>query len=417
MSSLPRHFDWQRFPHSWEKQVGSHSFGVAYTSGRDHLIRTEGHDYRNLDGRGPDKGGNFQLIRHEYSETSNYAVGSDPLNVSTYPLLRGDFGTWYRGPQLAYAFDVGVGSSVWPAVSSSSDISLSALGTTYISRVLPTNPVADLATFIGELREGLPKLAIQTFRQRSSRAKAAGGDYLNYQFGWKPLISDLQKFSKAVKNQEKILKQYERNSGKIVKRKRIFQDDVDVSVSTYSAKPSPDPYFWIHHYVIPGTMTATVTSKTKRWFSGAFTYYLEPTKVGDRNLWSQRANKLFGTRLTPEVVWNLAPWSWAADWVGNTGDVLHNVSAFANDGLVMPYAYVMEEKSVTHKYELKGVRFPRIENAPEVPYNFEQSFTTIVKKRLKATPYGFGLIPELDFSSRQWAIIAALGLSRSGKHK
>jgi hypothetical protein len=47
------------------------------------------------------------------------------------------------------------------------------------------------------------------------------------------------------------------------------------------------------------------------------------------------------------------------------------------------------------------------------PVQLSQTFGTIQKIRRKATPYGFGLNPN-TFSTRQWAIIAALGLTFGG---
>lgn len=420
MSSLPRRSVWSSHPHPWQQVVGTYSSGIINTSGENILFKSEGHsDYRNSSG--PDNGGDFSLVRNDYSETSNFAVGANSSDVNSYPKWLGDFGTWYQGPQFAIAANVRPGNQPfwgdarWPCPPTT-DNQLYGLGTTYISKVLPTNPMVDLATAVGELREGIPKLGLESLRKRSGRAKAAGSDYLNYEFGWKPLVSDAKKLAHAVKNQDDILRQYERNSGKVVKRKRTFTDTETVEVYTYpGVRPAHDAYFWIGTYVTPGVLTITITYKVKRWFSGAFTYYLEPDKGINRGIWSQKANKLYGTRLTPETLWNLTPWSWALDWFGNTGDVLKNVSAFANDGLVMPYAYVMEQSSCEIKYNLRGVTYPRMTNAPIGPYDFEQIFTKTAKRRLKATPYGFGLNPDLQFTNRQKAIVAALGLTKGRK--
>jgi hypothetical protein len=113
-------------------------------------------------------------------------------------------------------------------------------------------------------------------------------------------------------------------------------------------------------------------------------------------------------QLTPEVLWNLSPWSWAADWFANTGDVLHNISAFRDDGLVMPYAYIMRKRTHIVEQDLDGYTLRRLGPQPGV----SQRFTTTVKSRHKATPWGFGLNP-LSFTVRQWAITTALGLSKS----
>lgn len=116
---------------------------------------------------------------------------------------------------------------------------------------------------------------------------------------------------------------------------------------------------------------------------------------------------MFGLRLDPELLWNLAPWSWALDWVGNYGDVIGNISAFTQDGLVMNYGYMMEHITVDTSYVLVGLALKG--NASDV--NPIQVISQEVKSRRRATPYGFGKNPD-SFSNRQWSIIAALGISK-----
>jgi hypothetical protein len=56
-------------------------------------------------------------------------------------------------------------------------------------RMAPSVGEFSLSTFLGELREGLPRL-VPDLLTRAKTAKAAGGDYLNVEFGWKPLLND-----------------------------------------------------------------------------------------------------------------------------------------------------------------------------------------------------------------------------------
>jgi len=126
--------------------------------------------------------------------------------------------------------------------------------------------------------------------------------------------------------------------------------------------------------------------------------------------WDAEANKLLGTRLTPATVWNLAPWSWALDWFTNTGDVVTNLSAFANDGLCLRYGYIMEEVSTRNTGCWQG--YINTRDSANVFIKIEESFGSTTKKRQPATPFGFGL--ELgSFTPRQMAITAALGLSNA----
>jgi hypothetical protein len=125
---------------------------------------------------------------------------------------------------------------------------------------------------------------------------------------------------------------------------------------------------------------------------------------------SAQANKLFGTRLTPATLWELTPWSWAADWFGNIGDIIHNASALGDDGLVIRYGYIMDSYESIVTYTQEG---PIGINHGPVINSLSLTRIHTLKRRYRATPYGFGLIPA-DFTTRQKAIVAALGISRSG---
>jgi len=147
-----------------------------------------------------------------------------------------------------------------------------------------------------------------------------------------------------------------------------------------------------------------------RWFSGAFTYYFPHEIAGSKRMADAAilAQRL-GIEPTPELLWNIAPWSWAADWFANSGDVISNWSAFHTDGLVMLYGYMMEHHVSKITRTLVGAR-----DASGASYEPSPVSKIIeIKRRRAATPYGFGLNFS-GFSAFQSSIIAALGLSRRG---
>ena len=294
----------------------------------------------------------------------------------------------------------------------SSWVTLESLGATAIARTLPTNPLSGLGQFLGELRQ-LPKIPdvvnwkvrAQNFKNAkwSSNARQGSSEYLNYVFGWLPFVKDVKDGVKAVNNADKTMAQYQRDSGRNIRRKYKFPDETKVVVTQMGngyGEPALDTYL----YSGPGKLSKTVTTTRKVWFRGCYTYYLP--KEGTFGNVEAHANKLFGLRLTPHLLWQLAPWSWALDWITNFGDVVKNMSAFANDGLVLRYGYMMETSTVKTEYALNGLTL-----YGQGPINLVQSFTTTVKRRIKATPYGFGFDPG-TFTARQWSIIAALGISK-----
>jgi hypothetical protein len=120
------------------------------------------------------------------------------------------------------------------------------------------------------------------------------------------------------------------------------------------------------------------------------------------------ASKIFGLELTPEVAWNLSPWSWAADWFTNAGDVISNLTDWATDGLVLRYGYVMEHTIASNTYTFVGkTGFSNTSVRPS-----PVTLVTETKRRVKANPFGFG-VTWGGLSPRQLAITAALGITNA----
>jgi hypothetical protein len=388
----------------------STQFGTA--RGDQELLYSEGNAHHKLGESLSDIGGPFSVVRREYSERSFFCERARTTTNNNASLTARN----YRGQ--FYAERVNVDDQSFEAPVHATNLELDAMGTTAIARVIPTNPISGLTTALAEVkREGLPSiLGHRTWQERALRARNAGDEYLNYQFGWVPLLNEIRDFARVVTDHDKIIAQYEQGSGKPIRRRFTFPIQETTSTTTVDdvvAAPEMVVTYWSNR----GVRTIVTTSKVETWFSGCFTYYLPPFDPNgtnrERNL--QIANKLFGVRVTPKVLWDLTPWTWAADWIANTGDVLHNISAFQQDGLVMRWGYVMRKHTITRDVGLSSVRMTWINGQTNwrIPY-LQQVFVTTTKSRRKATPYGFGLNPD-SFSNRQWAILTALGLSKSGR--
>jgi len=99
-----------------------------------------------------------------------------------------------------------------PQTSHPSMLQLAADGTTAIARTEPTSPAFDLSVFLGELRaEGLPNMPGTSVIEGTKRAKAAGGEYLNIEYGWLPLVSGIRDFAKTVEKSDSIVRSYQEN--------------------------------------------------------------------------------------------------------------------------------------------------------------------------------------------------------------
>lgn len=287
-------------------------------------------------------------------------------------------------------------------------------GASAIARSNPTKPHVDMVTAVGELlTDGLPSIvgtasarnAASSFRGKplSSLSK----DYLSYQFGWLPLVSDVRKFASTVIRADELIRQYERGSGKDQKRQLSIPIDMPDTPSPWT-KTSSTPWPTDTAPYGPwglGTTSASFSVEARSWFEGCFRYYVPKSGLGR---YATLARKLYGVRLTPDVLWNLAPWSWAADWFGNVGDVMSNISSLGSDAVALKYGYVMRglgfHNQITTRVPLTWAGHPK-----QVTLGARESL--VYKTRVPANPYGFSVdVPKL--SPRQISILAALGLSR-----
>jgi hypothetical protein len=274
-------------------------------------------------------------------------------------------------------------------------------GTTSIARTIPTNPSAQMAVaFTETAKDGLPHLIGSTaVKSQVKAARKAGDEYLNYQFGWLPLVSDVKKFAHSVLHGDEIMRGYYKGSSK--KLRRSFEYPGTGGESSWIGGGFVDGSL-----ALGGTAYVTDVTSQRRWFSGCFKYYvpISAQQQGRFSYYRTRAEHLLGLELTPEVMWNVAPWSWALDWFADTGDVLHNISRLGKDGLAMQYGYQMCHGLTSREISFIGTE-PLIKG--QTSY-YKRTFET--KQRIPASPYGFGISFE-GLSNTQKAITVALGLT------
>lgn len=399
---------------AWDLRGRCRVFGKQITA-------SEGHPWNEFSSyKGQDVGGPFRTEKKYIEENRSDPGAENPLYDFQYTNSNGV--TWiYQGPVYPVT-PHDVAAAPFPTSIESSDATLDAWGTKAIALCKPTNSVANLAVGTAELiREGIPKMAGHALWQTRLRdIRATGNEYLNIVFGWQPLVSEILDAAKAMSNSEKILAQYERDAGRVVRRQYEFPSEKTITVFP-DIQPKGDPWIPAVHtplgqyspYTVTpvtgqGRITKVRTTEVSRKFSGAFSYYL-PTGYDSRSKIQRAAllaDKLYGISLTPEVLWNLTPWSWATDWFFNMGDVMSNVSDYLVDGLVLRYGYIMETTIVKDTYTCHDLPFKRYGKT-----TIAFSKITQVKKRRPATPFGFGLTYD-GLSTKQKAIMAAIGITR-----
>lgn len=328
--------------------------------------------------------------------------------------------TWYRtnrfGPLLAMNPHAGY---VYPAYFPSGESTLNAWGAKAIAACKPTNPATDLSTALGEvLKEGIPKLIGRGLWKDKAQLgrKMAADEYLNWEFGWEPIAREIGSTAAAIWNAQTALRQFQRDSGKLVRRKFSFPPEHTVTFSTVeSGVRAVDLGFSSGRLYSSGSATGRVIRKRetlrRRWFSGAFTYYLpsDGNVFGAMSEQALLAKKTLGLSLTPDVVWNLAPWSWAVDWFVNAGDVISNMTDWAYYSLCLHYGYIMEHTSSIDTYTYVGASGHK--RTSYLPSQIRLCSET--KLRRRANPFGFGITWQ-GLNPYQLAIAAALGIKRWG---
>jgi hypothetical protein len=361
---------------------------------------------------GRDIGSQFSTRKFLYTSEYRGKKFASKLAVGT--------GSYVDGNVVAFVPSVAYWNGVFDRMPILSDSTLDAWGSTAISNVLPTKSKVELATTAAELLSGgLPKIlgagllksVIKDHRNVAKHAKAGADEFLNLEFGLKPLISDIQGTAEVIVGAAERLRQLERDSGKLVRRKFRFPTREETFHSvTQNAYPDGWSYAYLWNGNSPkGRLDRWTTYRTDRWFSGAFTYHLDLGERQRNQLYAaaDNARLLLGVKLDAEVLWNLTPWSWLADWFGNVGDIATNMSHFSRDKLVMPYGYIMAESTTVDSFRLSGLNW----YDPGMPKSVSDSATFVRKQRRPANPFGFGLT-DVMLDTRQLAILNALGISK-----
>jgi hypothetical protein len=281
----------------------------------------------------------------------------------------------------------------------------------------PGKPVASMGQFLAELRQ-LPTLPLKSFRRIIHDYKdihgwfrALGKEYLNTEFGWKLFLKDLRDIYRLQQSIDRRLAQLARDNGRSIRRRGTLSSNKSTVISVNQTTCLYPVLTTDFYSSLQGTQTITDESFERYWFSARFRYWIPDVGTA---LWRTRAKRaLFGLNPSPSLLWEVMPWSWLADWFGNVGDVLSNMSENAAENLTAEYAFVMHEQ-VERK---KVVEVANLWAKPKPPFvpttrTVTSTLERSVKQRLAANPYGFGLTFD-GLSGRQMAILGALGFSRS----
>lgn len=383
-------------------------------------------------------GGPFVSIKVEVNHNEPQGFGT----YSTRPAARFFNSPYYEytgswvPPSLAdsaYVAAFNAASHVDPYKSGLTPANLDDLGEEAFNKMRPKLEVGGIAVALAESRE-LPSMLGTSARGFHDIWKRMGGDtksvvmqpkkvadhYLNTQFGWRPFISDLQKFSDVVQNSSSYIKRISAQNGKWIKKR------VRLSSSASSSGSIVDPITpgigpWgpqFNNFCQPtvvgsqlsyGTVERISSTDTTNWGSGSWKYYRPEFDESDPGYNSglsalQRQMMLHGARINPSVIWKATRWTWLIDWFSNAGALIDRGTAWGLDGVVSRYMFLMSH-SITSKIYRSN---PRFWNGP-ITMEWQSSVDSKLREEA-GSPYSFRL--GLPLTARQLSILAAIGLSR-----
>lgn len=361
-------------------------------------------------------GGPFKLLRYElirsqhpFNKDVKTVVNPSYYNSSEYRFTEyGDFSALglpntFTSNELNSRYN-SVGFPATPLANYSEEA---------LNKINPTNiSKANLALSLAELwREGLPSIPGVQSLKRKLRGGSTGGEYLNVEFGWKPVVAEVLNTIKAFEDSVKIYNQLVRDNGRKVRRRATVYRGESKSLVTSNIVRCY-PVAWNPRAPLNRQSTAETRLSTRVWTVGRGSYFIPDIRT--EAFKDRLKQEILGARPNLALLYELMPWSWMIDWVSNVGEVIQYHLGPQVSEFVIDYAYLMRhvQKDVTYTmspYETDS--FMNGSSFGAVPgLSARERFET--KERIAATPFGFGITLS-SLSAKQWAILAALGISKA----
>lgn len=212
----------------------------------------------------------------------------------------------YHGKRPGWANSLGAQGATLPSRPSNN-----AIATQVMERSNPSRAEVDIGVAIAELREA-PQLL---FRAGRSMLRNGANYYLNYQFGWSPLVNDVMDCLDVPAAYNRRLSELQSLYRKGGLRRRI---DLPTQVAPQTTKGTTLES--VQGDLITGMLAQS--SYRKMWGVARWRPTLAglPADSGDMERLMRRT--LYGLHVDASTAWNLMPWSWLIDWFGTFGDYL-----------------------------------------------------------------------------------------------
>lgn len=309
---------------------------------------------------------------------------------------------------------------------------LASVGADAIGRVAPSSDGVNLPLMVGELVRDLPRvIGASLFDRGASVWKMGANEFLNYVFGIAPTVRDLALLAETLMSLSQRILQIQRDAGRGVRRSygypvRTRNESFDSSelssqgIILMAARFNDyGPYqagdFGSRVYGGNFVSELHAYEEVRDFFNGSFTYYLPKISGFETRVSEYMAsmNKLFHLQPSSQAVYQLTPWSWLLDWAYDVGSLLRTAEVVQDDNLVINYGTATRLGIRTLRQSTRVAS----DSTPDNPsygtvHTVRRSFKM---QRIRANPYGFVSPLGSAFTPMRLAILAALGISRSGR--
>jgi hypothetical protein len=277
--------------------------------------------------------------------------------------------------------------------------------TTLRARTNPSREEVSIPNFLYELKD-LPQMIrnmknltplLRNLKHRNDAAMSAvASQYLGYEFGWKPLISDLSQllqFQSQVDRRIVELNRLYSSSG--LKRRLHLLTESKAVTQDRTVESSLGIFFTVRKHIV---------TRVNRWGTIRWRPTAVPKDIGHQALGRQARRLVHGIDhygVDATQAWNAIPFSWLADWFTNTGEWL---AAHRNDVPAAPTGpcNIMTQ---TDTYEL----WERTDSHTDFQ---GASGMRILRTKSRAQSSGTLSVSMGLVTRRQFSILAALNLQR-----
>jgi len=280
-----------------------------------------------------------------------------------------------------------------------------------------------LVSAIELLRGDVPSI-LKNFRkywdEGQSLAKTLGSEYLNVSFGWTPLMNELAGVIKHFMTLDRLLyydstRRHRGWDGPSVSSTTAVANAIVCSTqSSNMLSYTADQNTQLENGAISGSVNDYVLWSQDYRLSARFAGIARPSRSA--NYFNEKALAVLenlGIVNDPDLIWELTPFSWLADWAINIGSGMENATYYSpsNGGRSIDYAYVSTKTVSVRERQVLNLN-PQPSTTIQRIHKGKSSITTVQTDRRRVSPFGIG-VDLSGLTSGQFGILVALGLAKS----